>query len=359
MRVLTSLLGGVVIAVHPVWANDWPTDLPFEENNFQVAPYPVYKNTLLNDNAIIATMQRSEPARVHYPNQPVALAYQPSVVPVPNNSVRQAAVNPAVNPWSSNNSYANAWATNRYNGPINPWGMNQSWGVPNPWSGFGSWGNPWGYSFNPYGWMNPSGFNYPQWQTLNNANIAQGINTATANSYNPWINNLATPSVKQLNPLDLPHSSAYPVAAAIAANPLVPLYSGSVTNNPAAVANYPEPTALVPTPLQPLTYPPITSISASSIGYGSPANSPNPPVYNQTWTIPTPPPVPVAPTYQGFAAPNYANPNNLPPPPLVPLAPLPPTAPEAPSFEVTSPMPSEPIPPEPPVYSKEFAPILE
>lgn len=340
MRVLATLVGMVAPTLQSAWALEWPNHLPFEDS-LQITTYPVYGRTVV----------------ASYPNYHLNAATHRSTLLNPATHYNYAGNQ--FNPWAAMPMPSGVWANNHYLSYMNPWGANGFATAFNPWGnqgvqGLRSWGNPWGNSFN-----------YPHWQTLNQPSIAQGVYPPVTPGYNPWFNNLATaPTVKPLTPYELPRSSAYPVAAAIAANPLVPLYNG----NSASVK--------VPNITVPNTYPLYPSVPAATVNSNQTLIYPNwasnatttwaaPAASQLTWTLPTPPPAPVAPSYQGYQAfggGNYTNPSHLPPPPLAPLAPLPltPPAPPAPAAIVSEPLPpNEPLAPEPPAYGKVFAPILD
>ena len=331
MRILAVTVGAVIVALQPAWA-DWPTDLPFE-SHLQIAIYPVYGRTVVNSNPVMtgANHHYNPSNNSHYPTYHFTDANKVWTPPSPA-------------------------PTTYYNNPVRLWGYGNT-PLSSGYNGqYG--GQAWGNSYNPYMANNMAGFNYPHWQTFNYPTMAQtqGVNPYMANSYNPWVNNLAATSVtKPLTPAELPRTSAYPVAAAIAANPLVPFYNSSAVAstyqvpNGIAVNTYPVvPIATINAAPQALIYPHVVSNNANTIG-----NLPQ-----SNWSAPVPPP---APSYQGYQAFNgaaaYTNPNDVPPPPLAPLALLPPTPP-APSFNEPLP-PSAPIAPEPPIYDKVFAPILE
>lgn len=340
MRVLATLVGMVAPALQSAWAIEWPTDLPFEDS-LKVTTYPVYGRTVV----------------ASYPNYNVNAATQRRTLPTPATHYNYAGTQ--FNPWAAMPMPSGTWANNRYLSYMNPWGANHAA------TAFNAWGNQGMQGFRPWGGAWGNGFNYPHWQTLNQPTMAQGVYPPVTQGYNPWFNNLATaPTVKPLTAYELPRSSAYPVAAAIAANPLVPLYNGSSVS--AQVPHVTAPTThssyhSVPTaranPNQALIYPNWASNTITT--WSAPAAP------QLTWTIPTPPPAPVAPSYQGYQAfdgANYTNPNNVPPPPLAPLAPLPliPPAPPTPPAVVSEPLPpAEPLAPEPPAYGKVFAPILD
>lgn len=237
------------------------------------------------------------------------------------------------NTWSAPNFYGNSWNRSWSWGNSTPWGngMNWNWGNFQPWGKSWSWGNsqPWNWGWGnsqPWGWGNtqPWGGGFQPWGNMWNWNTFQPWGTWNGAQLrpNPITQPLPTSTIPEttsfndfndLVPATINTNSAYPLAAAVTAIPLVPLYTEQQAKQYYASTNtYTAPVAYsapVP-PVMPEQYTYPTDIEALNQAQWN----------SQNWGNPA--------AAATVLAPAVVNPYNYYASPMAPLAPLPPTMPE-------------------------------